>query len=122
MKKFIITLIIIIFLIGIYFFIFAKPTNHLDKNIQNNLFDFNKNINVQIRDMQQIPAKYYSGNSRFSQGKCQIDTDCKIQGCSHELCASNKNIVTSCELLDEQIDTKKYSCGCIVDTCGWYKK
>ena len=78
MKKLILILIIIILLIGICFFVFSKQANHKGNNL---LINFDNNAKVIIRDMTNVPSKYYSGSSRFSQGKCKIDTDCKIQGC-----------------------------------------
>ena len=119
MKKQIIILIIILALICIYF-IFLSPRANRQTDLPFN-FD-NDKIDIQIRDMSKVPDEFYSGNSRFSKGVCSQDTDCEAQGCSKEICTSQKDVMSTCEVLENAPDKEKYACGCIKDRCGWYLK
>ena len=126
-KKGLLILIIIILaiLIAGYFLLFfsAKPANHNTPNDNSELpFDLNNNLDVQIRDMTNVPPEYYSGNSRFSHGKCQTDADCHIIGCSLEMCSADPDLMTTCEILGNAPDKNIYACGCIKNLCGWYRK
>ncbi len=84
--------------------------------------NLNQNVSIEIRDMSQVPADYYSGNSRFSRGICTQDSECFNIGCSLEMCSNDKDMMTSCEIGGNFPDKNKYACGCIKDRCGWYKK
>ena len=119
MKKeiLIITTIFIILAAGCFLFFSAKPVNHKNTEL---LFDLNNDVQIEIRDMNQVPKEYYSGNSRYSKGECQIDNDCSITGCSSEMCTADSSIMTTCEILTNAPDKNKYACGCIKDRCGWY--
>jgi len=121
-KAFLILIIVLVILIGGYFLLFpTKSVNH--SNVNTDLpFDLNNDFEVQIRDMTNVPPKYYSGNSRFSHGECQKDTDCHVIGCLLEMCSSDPDLMTTCEILGETPDKTKYACGCIKDRCGWYLK
>ena len=120
-KKSLILIIVLIILIGAYFLLFPpKGVNH-HQNTEP-LFDLNNNVEVKIRDMSDVPTEYYSGNSRYSHGKCKTDADCYNIGCSLEMCSSNKDLMTTCEINGKSPDKSVYACGCIKDRCGWYKK
>ena len=120
-KQILLPLLIIIVLVGGYFLFFSESTNHDGDNLNNNPeFNLDNNVDVQIRDMSNVPAEYYSGGSRYSYGQCEKDGDCGVTGCSLEMCTSNPNMVTTCELLGEVPDKEKYECGCIKDVCGWF--
>jgi len=117
-KKFLIFIIILIVLVGGYFLLFpAKSVNHT--NDVPSGFD-NNDLDVEIRDMSDVPENYFSGNSRFSNGVCDQDKDCEAMGCSLEICSSDENLMTTCEIGGDFPDKDVYACGCIVDTCGWY--
>jgi len=114
-KKIIILIIIVLIIIAGYFLLTIK------KIYNGGNIDWNS-AQVQIRDMTGVPPGYFSGNSRFSHGNCKIDSDCYNIGCSLEMCSSDKNLMTTCEILGDFPDKIKYACGCIKDTCGWYPK
>ena len=118
-----------VLVIGFFLFFPAKRAEHRavldsgrgDKQVK--VIDLNnKDIEVQIRDMTDVPPEYYSGHSRYSFGKCQTDNDCYNIGCSLEMCSSDKDKMTTCEINSQAPDKGIYSCGCIKDRCGWYKK
>ena len=115
-----ITIIVLIVLIGVYFLLFPpKKVNHQNTKSP---FDLNNEAEVKIRDMRKVPPEYYSGNSRYSHGKCQTDADCYNIGCSLEMCSSDKDLMTTCEINGKSPDKSIYACGCIKDRCGWYLK
>ncbi len=116
MKKFLNIIIIILILIAGYFLFFYNPQD--SKEVTNNFED----VDVQIRDMSNVPAEYYSGNSRYSYGECQQDSDCNVIGCTSEMCSADPNLMTTCEINADFPDKNIYACGCIKDICGWYKK
>lgn len=118
MKKIILILIIILaIIIGGYFLFFHSAT----KNKTQLPNDFVSNdVDVVIRDMTNVPAEYYSGGSHYSQGACKQDQDCFADGCNLEVCTSDKNLMTTCEISGDMPDKVKYACGCIRDACGWY--
>ena len=116
-KKIIILIIAVAIIMDGYFLLTTKKIN----NGSNHGIDWN-NTQVQIRDMSAVPAEYYAGNSRFSNGACQVDSDCFNIGCSLEMCSSDKSLMTTCEILGDFPDKSKYACGCIKDRCGWYPK
>lgn len=115
MKKIIVFIIVVIILVSGYFLLTTKKIN----NGSNNTIDWN-NTQVQIRDMSSVPTEYFSGNSRFSRGSCQADSECFNIGCSLEMCSSDKNLMTTCEIVSNFPDKTQYACGCIKDRCGWY--
>ncbi len=124
-KQIIILILIMAVMAAGYFLLFpVKSVNHKIGNgpETNSSFDLNNNVQVQIRDMTNVRPEYYSGNSRFSQGDCQSDTECFIIGCSLEMCSSDKNLMTTCEIGGNFPDKAKYACGCVKDKCGWYLK
>lgn len=119
-KKYLTIILIIIILVVGYFLLFSKTANHDNLEIGNGLnYD---NVNVTIRDMAEVPAEYFSGSSRYSHGECKQDHDCVKQGCNLEMCTSDKNLMTTCEIDGNAPDKNIYNCGCIKDTCGWFLK
>jgi len=117
-NKILLIIILVIVLIGGYFLFFNKQSaNQVELP-----FDLGNNIQVEIRDMSDVPAEYFSGESRFSSGNCQTDADCHNIGCSLQMCSSDSDLVITCEIGGEFPDRNIYACGCILNTCGWYKK
>ena len=116
-------LFIIVILIGGYFLLFPPQGANYINNNGVKVIDFdNQDIDVQIRDMTDVPAEYFSGGSRYSYGDCQGDGDCEQTGCSLESCSADADRVTTCEIDSNAPDKDTYSCGCIKDVCGWYLK
>ncbi|MEX1997355.1 MAG: hypothetical protein WEA04_01625 [Candidatus Andersenbacteria bacterium] len=64
------------------------------------------------------PRSYTSGESRFSWGNCTQDSDCRITGCSGEVCSVTPK-VTTCEFDDSFPNVQGLHCGCVKDKCGW---
>lgn len=62
---------------------------------------------------------YTSGNSRFSQGRCTTSSECQSAGCSAEVCTSQGDVVTTCELLENHPATAGLTCQCVRGVCGW---
>ena len=117
MKKISILIIILVILISGYFLFFNQPN---EEDGASGL-DYD-NLGVQIRDMSEVPEEYFSGDSKYSHGQCQQDDDCVMVGCSLQVCSSDENLITTCEIGGDSPDRMKYACGCIVSTCGWYRK
>lgn len=117
-KTLLIIFILIIIAVGSYLFLFNKKPQSTNNNFLNDLTD----VSVQIRDMSQVPTNYYNGASRYSHGACTQDSQCSVIGCSLEMCSSNKDLMTTCEINGDFPDKNKYACGCIKDWCGWYAK
>lgn len=63
-----------------------------------------------------------SGASRFSQGKCTVDADCFVGGCSAEVCGSKPDAITTCEFSSNFPNTTTHQCGCLQKVCAWSKK
>jgi eight-cysteine-cluster-containing protein len=121
-KKFLILVIGIIIIAGGGFLLFVQGFTQQNQQVTEKkvtVFD-EENLPIEIRDMTKVPVEYYSGSSKYSQGECQQDAECLAAGCNLEICTSDKNIVTTCEIDGATPDKTKYACGCIKDTCGWY--
>jgi eight-cysteine-cluster-containing protein len=120
LKKILIIILIIIALIvaGYFLFFSARSVKHQDVQLPWN----SDNLEIKIRDMSQVPTEFFSGTSKYSQGTCQQDEECFADGCNLEVCTSDKNIVTTCEIGGGLPEKNKYACGCIKDVCGWYLK
>lgn len=60
----------------------------------------------------------FCGSSTYSE--CSIDTDCKIGGCSGQICGAEERIVTTCEYRD-CYNAKAYNleCKCVDLKCQW---
>ena len=59
-----------------------------------------------------------------TEGFCNMDGDCKIFGCSGQICGSRfeKELASTCEW-KECYNEQDYSllCGCVNKKCKWYK-
>ncbi|MBI4511990.1 MAG: hypothetical protein HY698_20330 [Deltaproteobacteria bacterium] len=51
--------------------------------------------------------------------QCDGDADCKVGGCSSEICSAEAGVMSACDVLDFSV--KGSSCGCVAGTCAWYK-
>ena len=60
-----------------------------------------------------------SGKPMFASGNCASNDDCIQAGCSQQFCA-NHEIVTTCEYV-EIPEKETYSCGCINNSCVWFR-
>lgn len=65
------------------------------------------------------PDPFTSGNSRFSQGRCTLDTDCRPLGCSGEVCTSQSDAMSTCEYSETFPNALGLNCGCVQGVCGW---
>ena len=59
--------------------------------------------------------KYSRFEGDATQNTCATDFDCRIGGCSGEVCAAEA-IVTTCEVLDE---LPRGDCLCVESECLW---
>ncbi|ACY14468.1 eight-cysteine-cluster domain-containing protein [Haliangium ochraceum] len=50
---------------------------------------------------------------------CTTDADCMTSGCSKEVCAAEE-VMTDCSVL-EWPQGEASVCGCVENTCAWYK-
>lgn len=66
-----------------------------------------------------VPHEFVSGESRFSQGVCEQDSDCQTAGCSGEICTSEPSVFSTCEYSDDFPNARGYACGCVRGVCGW---
>ncbi|XOU93964.1 MAG: eight-cysteine-cluster domain-containing protein [Candidatus Kerfeldbacteria bacterium] len=86
---------------GILFVLYEEPGS---KNNNSNIDNTNK-----VANLNQVI-------------ECVSDVDCKIGGCSGQLCLSkNKasNIYTTCEWRDEYACNQEDNCLCINNECKW---
>ena len=54
--------------------------------------------------------------------ECSSDLDCATGGCSGQICGVKekvKDIITTCEYLEEYNCLRLSSCGCVDDKCQW---
>lgn len=74
--------------------------------------DYNKNeINLE---------KEFCGTSTYSY--CNSDEDCKINGCSREICGNlSEEIISMCVWRSCYENLKNYRCSCINNKCQWSK-
>jgi eight-cysteine-cluster-containing protein len=49
---------------------------------------------------------------------CAVDTDCKVGGCSSEVCTAEEGVMTACVVHADQ--PRGASCGCLAGECQWY--
>ncbi|RDV36795.1 eight-cysteine-cluster domain-containing protein [Bradymonadaceae bacterium TMQ3] len=67
-------------------------------------------------------AVAYEGECRAEKPECRSALDCKVGGCSGQLCGSiTDDLITTCEYLPEYAcyDQEYTSCGCFDGKCGW---
>jgi len=50
---------------------------------------------------------------------CAADGDCFVGGCSSEICSADKEMNSTCEVLDAQKPASA-ACGCVSGACIWY--
>jgi eight-cysteine-cluster-containing protein len=62
---------------------------------------------------------FISGNSRFSLGRCTMDSECVPSGCSGEVCTSTGEVTTTCEFSESFPNAQGLTCGCVNTVCGW---
>ncbi len=63
----------------------------------------------------------------YSEGNCKIDNDCEWagEGCGggHGICtnmpAKYEGAITTCDINENFPINKGYTCGCIMNRCGW---
>ncbi len=69
--------------------------------------------------VQEIPKEGFCGRSTYKE--CSVDGDCKIGGCSSQICGGkDEELISTCEWT-ECYDAKKYSveCKCVDNKCQW---
>lgn len=54
-----------------------------------------------------------------AENACSGDAECFKAGCSGEICAATKDVVSTCEVLPVQIPASA-SCGCVSGECIWW--
>ena len=59
------------------------------------------------------------GNLKYAQGNCKRDSDCTPAGCSKQVCSSDPNLITTCEVRSDFPDIFVYTCGCVKEKCAW---
>jgi eight-cysteine-cluster-containing protein len=50
---------------------------------------------------------------------CAGDGDCKIGGCSGEVCTAEEGVNTTCQVYEDQ--PRDATCGCVSGECIWYR-
>ncbi|SRR6266568_6513134 len=50
---------------------------------------------------------------------CTQDQDCHAEGCSHEVCSADTQVMTSCIAHEDQ--PRDATCGCVAGQCIWYR-
>jgi eight-cysteine-cluster-containing protein len=50
---------------------------------------------------------------------CKADADCKVGGCSGEVCSADASAVTTCDVLPMRFPDDA-ACGCVENTCRWW--
>lgn len=68
--------------------------------------------------VKEIPKEEFCGSSTYKE--CSVDTECKVGGCSSQVCGAEKGFVTTCEWRD-CYDYKEYNleCKCVENKCQW---
>ena len=63
------------------------------------------------------------GEPRFEgptfKNDCTGDVDCKVGGCSSEICTAEEGVNSTCEVRPDQ--PRDASCGCVKGQCVWYR-
>ena len=66
---------------------------------------------------------YPGGEPRFEgasfKNDCDADDDCKVGGCSSEICSAEEGVNSACVVHDDQ--PRDASCGCVSGACVWYR-
>ncbi len=50
---------------------------------------------------------------------CKQDVDCKVGGCSQEVCSAQEGVMTTCDVLSVDWPAGR-SCGCVTRACVWW--
>jgi eight-cysteine-cluster-containing protein len=50
---------------------------------------------------------------------CKVDGDCKVGGCSGEVCSADASVVTTCEVMPMRFPADA-ACGCVENACRWW--
>jgi eight-cysteine-cluster-containing protein len=50
---------------------------------------------------------------------CKADGDCKVGGCSGEVCSADASVVTTCEVMPMHFPADA-ACGCVESVCRWW--
>lgn len=50
---------------------------------------------------------------------CAEDSDCRVGGCSHEVCSAQSGVRTSC--IAHEDTPRDATCGCVSGQCIWYR-
>jgi eight-cysteine-cluster-containing protein len=66
-----------------------------------------------------VSDPFTAGDSRFSQGRCTTNSECKPSGCSNEVCTSKEDVVSTCELIANHPKNQGLTCQCVQGVCGW---
>ena len=102
--------------------VFIWPSEiHLNQSAQNAIVAWNGKEEIIILSTN-FEKNEFCGWSTY--GECESDTDCRIGGCSGQVCeAKNEGVITTCEWKD-CYDAKKYGkeCRCIEGKCQWTDK
>jgi len=117
----VLSLIILVVLAGMLFYMTDKGNNFepLLKGLED--------LNIALPEIWLPPSPspstaanpFTSGNSRFSQGACGSNSDCKTGGCSGEVCTSKEGVITTCEYSDSFPNAQGLTCQCVQSVCGW---
>ena len=99
-------------IVAIFVFIFANNPDLLDKKAS-------KLINKPLYKVGVYQDS--QGNPKYGFGFCKQNSDCTPAGCSKQVCSSDKNLTTTCEIVNDFPDPLVYSCGCAEERCVWYK-
>jgi eight-cysteine-cluster-containing protein len=51
---------------------------------------------------------------------CKTDVDCKVGGCSDEMCTAEEGVTGPCDVIDKSVIAGA-TCGCVVGQCNWYR-
>ena len=66
---------------------------------------------------------YASGEATFEgpafKNACAADADCKVGGCSSEICTAEEGVNSACVVHADQ--ARDATCGCVKGDCVWYR-
>lgn len=55
------------------------------------------------------------------QNGCAADADCRVGGCSSEVCSAEEGVNSTCEMPADGWPTAGSACGCVAGQCQWWK-
>lgn len=53
------------------------------------------------------------------ENRCHGDPECRVGGCSGEICSAREGIITTCEV--RRWPQGRAACGCVEGVCVWYR-